>query len=199
MVLRIKLKDEKRSLSYVIQNIVVKEILNQEENFDLNEILINLNNTEYNPKRFPGLFIRFTHPRCVIIFFRNGKLILTGLKLFNQIELVIKRLIFKLNDIFKIRIDPNSIKPQIVNIVITANFYKEINLNLAAIRLDNTIYEPEVFPGLIYKTINPIKSVFLIFRTGKVVFTGIREKKIIEPALIRLGNLLDEEDLFTTS
>ncbi|MCK4780643.1 MAG: TATA-box-binding protein, partial [Candidatus Lokiarchaeota archaeon] len=80
MVLRIKLKDEKRSLSYVIQNIVVKEILNQEENFDLNEILINLNNTEYNPKRFPGLFIRFTHPRCVIIFFRNGKLILTGLK-----------------------------------------------------------------------------------------------------------------------
>ncbi|MCK4479848.1 MAG: TATA-box-binding protein [Candidatus Lokiarchaeota archaeon] len=199
MVLRIKLKDEKRSLSYVIQNIVVKEILNQEENFDLNEILINLNNTEYNPKRFPGLFIRFTHPRCVIIFFRNGKLILTGLKLFNQIELVIKRLIFKLNDIFKIRIDPNSIKPQIVNIVITANFYKEINLNLAAIRLDNTIYEPEVFPGLIYKTTNPIKSVFLIFRTGKVVFTGIREKKIIEPALIRLGNLLDEEDLFTTS
>ena len=199
MVLRIKLKDDKRSLSYVIQNIVVKEILNQEENFDLNEILINLNNAEYNPKRFPGLFIRFTHPRCVIIFFRNGKLILTGLKLFNQIELVIKRLIFKLNDIFKIRIDPNSIKPQIVNIVITANFYKEINLNLAAIRLDNTIYEPEVFPGLIYKTTNPIKSVFLIFRTGKVVFTGIREKKIIEPALIRLGNLLDEEDLFTTS
>jgi len=199
MVLRIKLKDEKRSLSYVIQNIVVKEILNQEENFDLNEILINLNNTEYNPKRFPGLFIRFTHPRCVIIFFRNGKLILTGLKLFNQIELVIKRLIFKLNDIFKIRIDPNSIKPQIVNLVITANFYIEINLNLAAIRLDNAIYEPEVFPGLIYKTTNPIKSVFLIFSTGKVVLTGIREKKMVEPALIRLGNLLDEEDLFTTS
>ncbi len=199
MVLRIKLKDDKRSLSYVIQNIVVKEILNQEENFDLNEILINLNNTEYNPKRFPGLFIRFTHPRCVIIFFRNGKLILTSLKLFNQIELVIKRLIFKLNDIFKIRIDPNSIKPQIVNIVITANFYIEINLNLAAIRLDNAIYEPEVFPGLIYKTTNPIKSVFLIFSTGKVVLTGIREKKMVEPALIRLGNLLDEEDLFTTS
>lgn len=199
MVLRIKLKDDKRSLSYVIQNIVVKEILNQEENFDLNEILINLNNTEYNPKRFPGLFIRFTHPRCVIIFFRNGKLILTGLKLFNQIELVIKRLIFKLNDIFKIRIDPNSIKPQIVNLVITANFYIEINLNLAAIRLDNAIYEPEVFPGLIYKTTNPIKSVFLIFSTGKVVLTGIREKKMVEPALIRLGNLLDEEDLFTTS
>ena len=199
MVLRIKLKDDKRSLSYGIQNIVVKEILNQEENFDLNEILINLNNTEYNPKRFPGLFIRFTHPRCVIIFFRNGKLILTGLKLFNQIELVIKRLIFKLNDIFKIRIDPNSIKPQIVNLVITANFYIEINLNLAAIRLDNAIYEPEVFPGLIYKTTNPIKSVFLIFSTGKVVLTGIREKKMVEPALIRLGNLLDEEDLFTTS
>ena len=199
MVLRIKLKDDKRSLSYVIQNIVVKDILNQEENFDLNEISINLSNTEYNPKRCPGHFIRFTHPRCVIIFFRNGKLILTGLKSFDQINLIIKRLIFKLNDIFKIQIDPNSIKPQIVNIVITANFYIEINLNLAAIRLDNAIYEPDVFPGLIYKTSNPIKSAFLIFSTGKVVLTGIPEKKMIEPALTRLGNLLDEEDLFTTS
>ena len=199
MVLRIKLKDDKKSLSYVIQNIVVKDILILDEDFDLNEISINLSNTEYNPKRFPGLFIRFTHPRCVIIFFRNGKLILTGLKLFDQINLVIKRLIFKLNDVFKIQIDPKSIKPQIVNIVITANFYIKINLNLAAIRLDNAIYEPEVFPGLIYKTTNPLKSVFLIFSTGKVVVTGIREKKMIEPALIRLGNLLDEEDLFTTS
>jgi len=124
---------------------------------------------------------------------------LTGIKLFNQIDLIIKRLIFKLNDIFEVQIDPNSIQPKIVNIVITANFYKKINLNLAVLKLDNSIYEPETFPGLVYKTTTPIKSVFLIFSTGKIVFTGISEKKMIKPALKHLGNLLDAEDLFITS
>jgi len=124
---------------------------------------------------------------------------LTGIKLFNQIDLIIKRLIFKLNDIFEFQIDPNSIQPKIVNIVITANFYKKINLNLAVLKLDNSIYEPEVFPGLVYKISIPIKSVFLIFSTGKIVFTGISEKKMIDPALKHLGNLLSAKDLFITS
>ena len=199
MVLEIKSKDDKGGLTYTIQNIVVKDILNFEDEINLKELSTKINNTEYNPKRFPGLFIRYTHPKCVIIFFRNGKLILTGLKLFNQIDLIIKRLIFKLNDIFEVQIDPNSIQPKVVNIVITANFYKKINLNLAVLKLDNSIYEPEVFPGLVYKTSIPIKSVFLIFSTGKIVLTGISEKIMIEPALKHLGNLLNAKDLFITS
>lgn len=199
MVLEIKSKDDKGGLTYIVQNIVVKDILNFEEKVNLKELSTKINNTEYNPDRFPGLFIRYTHPKCVIIFFSNGKLILTGIKLFNQIDLIIKRLIFKLNDIFEVQINPNSIKPKIVNIVITANFYKKINLNLAVLRLDNSIYEPEVFPGLVYNTSIPIKSVFLIFSTGKIVFTGISEKKMIEPALKYLGNLLNAKDLFITS
>ena len=199
MVLEIKSKFDKGGFTYIIQNIVAKEIIIFEEEINLKELSTKINNAEYNPKRFPGLFIRYTQPRCVIILFRNRKLILTGLKLFDQIDLVIKRLIFKLNDIFEIQIDPNSIKPKIVNIVITANFYKKINLNLAALKLDNSIYEPEVFPGLVHKTLIPTKSVFLIFSTGKIVLTGISEKKMVEPALKHLGNLLDAEDLFITS
>jgi len=199
MVLEIKSKDVKGGLTYTIQNIVVKDTFDLEENLNLKELSTKISNTEYNPDRFPGLFIRYTHPKCVIIFFSNGKLILTGIKLFNQIDLIIKRLIFKLNDIFEVQIDPNSIQPKIVNIVITANFYKKINLNLAVLKLDNSIYEPETFPGLVYKTTTPIKSVFLIFSTGKIVFTGISEKKMIKPALKHLGNLLDAEDLFITS
>ena len=199
MVLELKSKYDKGGFTYAIQNIVVKDILNFEEKINLKELSTKISNTEYNPDRFPGLFIRYTHPKCVIIFFRNGKLILTGLKSFSHIDLIIKRLIFKLNDIFEVQIDPNSIQPKIVNIVITANFYKKINLNLAVLKLDNSIYEPEVFPGLVYHTSIPIKSVFLIFSTGKIVFTGISEKKMIEPALKYLGNLLNAKDLFITS
>ncbi|MFX1301978.1 MAG: TATA-box-binding protein [Promethearchaeota archaeon] len=199
MVLDLTPEDEFRSLTYSIQNIVVKTSLNIGEDLVLKNINVKLSNTEYNPEHFPGLFIRFKYPKCVIIIFRNGKIIITGLKSFNQIKLALKRLILNLNDIIKIKIDRNSIDPKIVNIVITANYYKKINLDLAALKLDNTIYEPEVFPGLIYHSFNPVKSVFLIFSTGKIVFTGVREKKVIEPALVSLGRLLNDEKLFMTS
>jgi transcription initiation factor TFIID TATA-box-binding protein len=199
MVLDIAPEDDIRSLTYVIQNIVVKASLNTERMLDLNKIVGNLQNAEYNPGRFPGLFIRFKHPKCVAIVFRNGKLILTGLKLFDQIDLALTRLVLKFNEIFEFHIDINSIQPKVVNIVITANFYKHINLDLAALKLNNTIYEPEVFPGLIYHSLNPTKSVFLIFSTGKIVFTGVREKKVIKPALVNLGRLLNDEDLFVVS
>jgi len=191
--------DDIRSLTYTIQNIVVKSSLNIGENLDLKKILMELENADYNSERFPGLFIRLKHPKCVIIVFRNGKLVLTGLKSFDQINLAIARLILKLNDIFEFHIEKNTIETKVVNIVITANFYKQINLDQAALILDNTIYEPEVFPGLIYNSFNPVKSVFLIFSTGKIVLTGIREKDKIETALVRLGRLLEKKNLFLTS
>ncbi|UCC19166.1 MAG: TATA-box-binding protein [Promethearchaeota archaeon] len=191
--------DDIKSLSYAIQNIVVKSSLNIEEPLDLRRLSMKIKNAEYNSERFPGLFVRFRHPKSVIIVFKNGKLILIGLKAFDQINLTLNRLILKLNSIFGLKIDINSIKPQVVNIVITANYYKQINLDLAALRLDNAIYEPEVFPGLIYNSSNPLKSVFLIFSTGKVVFTGIREKDKIEVALIKLRRLLKKENLFLTA
>jgi len=199
MVLDVKPEDEIKSLTYTIQNIVVKLSLNLGEDLALRKIDAQLENTEYNPERFPGLFIRFSHPKCVSIIFRNGKLILTGLKLFNQIDLVIKLLILKLNENFKISIEESLIDQEIVNIVGTANFYKQINLDLAINVLKNASFEPEIFPGLVYNSFNPVKSVFLIFSTGKIVFTGIREKILIEPALINLGRLLDREKLFITS
>lgn len=196
MVLEVKPEDEISSLSYSVQNIVVRTSLNLEKELNLKEINKKLINTDYNPERFPGLFLRFRHPKCVVIIFRNGKLVLTGLDSFDHINVIIERLILKFNEILKININRRSIIPEIVNIVITANFFKQINLDLAAIKLENAIYEPEVFPGLIFKSINPIKSVFLIFSNGKIVFTGIRDKSKIEPALINLGRLLNEEKLF---
>ena len=199
MDLDITQKDDIRSLTYTIQNIVVKTSLDLGEDIDLNKVSEELKNTEYNSERFPGLFVRIKHPKCVIILFKNGKLILTGLKSFDHINLALARLILKLNEILESNINKNSIHPKVVNIVITANFYKQINLDRAALRLDNNIYEPEVFPGLIYHSSTPVKSVFLIFSTGKIVFTGVSEKKVIEPALVNLGRLLNDEKLFIVS
>ncbi|MHA2180670.1 MAG: TATA-box-binding protein [Promethearchaeota archaeon] len=196
MVLEVELKKDTSSLTYSIQNFVVKSQLAIEEDLDLKLLSNTLNNTQYDSHRFPGLFIRFSHPKCVIIIFRNGKLILTGLKSSNNITLVLKRLILNLSQIETIKLMKDEISTEIVNIVVTANLFKEINLDAAAIKLTNAIYEPEVFPGLIYHSAYPTKSVFLIFSTGKIVLTGIREENVIESVLVYLGRLLKEEDLF---
>lgn len=196
MVIAAKPKEEKNSLTYSIQNLVVKSRLPIEEDLDLKLLANELDNSQYDPDRFPGLFIRYSQPKCVFIIFRNGKLILTGLKSSSNIEIVIKKLILNLGKIKTITIAKEEIKPEVVNIVVTANLFREIDLDAATIKLTNAIYEPEVFPGLIYKTITPIKSAFLIFSTGKIVLTGIREEDVIEPILINFGRLLKEEDLF---
>ncbi len=196
MVLEVKPKEEKSSLTYTLQNFVVTSRLPIEEDLDLPLLTNELSNSQYDSNRFPGLFIRFSLPKCVIIIFRNGKLILTGLKSSSNIELVLKKLILNLGKIRTIKISKEKIKSEIVNIVVTANFYREINLDAAAVTLTNAIYEPEVFPGLIYNSLSPTKSVFLIFSTGKIVLTGIRKEAIIEPVLASLGRLLKKEELF---
>ncbi|GAG05881.1 unnamed protein product, partial [marine sediment metagenome] len=117
-------------------------------------------------------------------------------KSFGDIDLVIDKVILEVTNTLQIHIEKELINSTVVNIVITADFFKKINLDLAAIKLENSIYEPEVFPGLVYNCTNPVKSVFLIFSTGKIVFTGIRDKNLIEPALISLGKLIKRKDLF---
>lgn len=196
MVLEAKPQNEKTSLTYSLQNFVVKSLLPIKENLDLSLLQKKLNNAQYDSNRFPGLFKRFKHPKCVVIIFSNGKLILTGIKSSNDIDYVLKKLVLKLERIEEIKILKTKMKTEIVNIVVTANLYREINLDAAIVKLSNAIYEPEVFPGLIYKSDTPVKSVFLIFSTGKIVLTGVRDENVIESVLISLGRLLKEKNLF---
>ncbi len=199
MVLKAESSENKSSLTYIVQNIVVKSSLALNNPLDLNLLSSKLNNSQYNPDRFPGLFERVKHPKCVIIIFKNGKLVLTGLKSAENLELTIQKLIQKIKEVFPSHLEHESFTFEIVNIVVTADLSKEINLDKAAIQLENIIYEPEVFPGIIFKRSDPVKSVFLIFSTGKIVLTGIRDEKIIEPVLVSLGRLLKTEDLFKKS
>ena len=196
MVLEAKPQKERNSLTYSLQNFVVKSRLPIKEDLDLSLLVNKLDNAQYDSNRFPGLFLRLKNPKCVFIIFRNGKLILTGLKSSDNIELVLKTLLLKLEKIEEIKLSKDQIKSEIVNIVVTANLFREINLDAAAIKLLNAIYEPEVFPGLIYRSYSPVKCVFLIFSTGKIVLTGVRDEVVIENLLVNLGRLLKEEDLF---
>jgi TATA-box binding protein (TBP) (component of TFIID and TFIIIB) len=66
----------------------------------------------------------------------------------------------------------------IQNIVATTNFNGLVDLEFAADLMDNVMYEPEQFPGPIYRMANP-RVVMLIFASGKSVITGAKSEKDI--------------------
>ena len=82
----------------------------------------------------------------------------------------------------------------IQNIVASVDFGGNIDLEEAARKLSNSMYEPEQFPGLIYRMKEP-KSVILIFSTGKLVCTGTKIESQVKNAVNNLHNLLEKKNL----
>lgn len=89
-----------------------------------------------------------------------------------------------------------SSNPEIViqNIVANGDLHTLINLNKAVLLMEFVMYEPEVFPGLIYNRKDP-RAVFLLFSTGKFVCTGIKKKKILKKAILNLKRDINNMDV----
>ena len=79
-------------------------------------------------------------------------------------------------------------KPKITvqNIVASGSIDLNLNLNLLALQLENTEYEPEQFPGLVYKLADPTAT-FLLFSNGKLVCTGTKNKQQLEDSMMQLN------------
>jgi transcription initiation factor TFIID TATA-box-binding protein len=178
-------------LEIVIQNVVATATLNQK--FNLLDILQTFRNVEYRPKRFPGLVYRLKRPKTAILIFSTGKMVCTGAKSEKLARTAVKKVVRELKDngIIVLR------KPVIIiqNMVASANLKNKIDLETAADLLDNVMYEPEQFPGLIYRMEDP-KTVLLLFTSGKIVCTGGKSKEMVHESVHKLYELLDEYDLF---
>ena len=175
---------------FSVENIVSSVKLNQE--IDIEMISTRFRDVNYNANKFPGINIRFKQPKCVVLLFKNGKMVITGLKYFDHVPIILDKVLEKLKNIgIVIKEKPDY---EIVNIVSTLNFMQKINLDRASLELYSTIYEPEVFPGIIFRITEP-KCVFLIFSSGKVVLTGLKFEKDIIPAIKILGRALKSRDL----
>jgi transcription initiation factor TFIID TATA-box-binding protein len=184
------IENKQHSATYKIQNIVVSVELNRDIN--LKEIIEAYRDAEENLNKFPGICLRLKKPKCAILLFSNGKMVITGLKFSKDAPIVISRVIDRLNAIgIEITDEPNW---RLVNLVLSLNFKQTIPLDDAALLLTHSIYEPEVFPGLIFRIQEP-KCVFLIFSSGKVVLTGLKAEDQIIPAVKLLGKTLKENGL----
>ncbi len=171
----------KREIKVV--NIVVSTSL--QHDIPLEKMASTLSNTEYNPEQFPGLVIRIKEPKTSALIFSSGKVVCTGARSMDKVEESIKKIIKSLEKIgIKITIKPEI---KIQNIVASGTVGMDLNLNILAMKLRNTEYEPEQFPGLVYKLIDPeIKATFLLFSNGKIVCTGTKSETEVNKALDKL-------------
>ena len=167
--------------SIQVVNIVVSTSL--EHDIPLEKMAATLPNTEYNPEQFPGLVIRIKEPKTSALIFSSGKVVCTGARTLPDVDESIKKIIKSLEKInVKITVEP---KINIQNIVASGSVGMDLNLNTLAMKLDNTEYEPEQFPGLVYK-LPDAKATFLLFSNGKIVCTGTKSEEQVHIALGKL-------------
>jgi len=170
-----------KQTSLKVQNIVATTSLGKP--ISLTKLARTQSNTEYNPETFPGLILRVKKPKSAVLVFTSGNLVCTGTKSIGQVKQVIETVIKQLKKMnVKITEKP---KINVQNIVASGSIDIMLNLNILALELENTEYEPEQFPGLVYKLIEPTAT-FLLFSNGKLVCTGTKNKKQLEDSMKQL-------------
>jgi transcription initiation factor TFIID TATA-box-binding protein len=171
--------------SYRIENIVATVILEHE--LDIDQIEITLPEFVYKPEQFPGIVFHIDKPRATALVFRSGKMVVTGTKSVAQLVEAVKR-ILKILSRHGVEIYGRP-RVQIQNIVAGGDLNAYVNLEKAAYYLEDSMYEPEQFPGLIYRMRDP-RVVLLIFSSGKMVITGAKEEKEVERAVKQVADKL---------
>ena len=177
-MLKKKAKTKPKKTNLKVQNIVATASLGTK--VPLVKLVRSQANTEYNPEQFPGLVLRIKKPKSAVLVFSSGNIVCTGTKSVKQVADVITQVIKQLRKIsVKVKEKP---KIDVQNIVASGSINLVLNLNELALKLENTEYEPEQFPGLVYKLDEP-PATFLLFSNGKLVCTGTKNRKQLDEAM----------------
>ncbi len=171
-----------------IENVVASTAIGHEID-DLTRVSLDIGG-DYDPERFPGSVFRTKDPKTASLIFRSGRIVCTGSKNIEDVGKGLDKVFKKMNSV-GINVMPN---PEIVvqNIVASVDLGSPLNLTAIAIGLgmENIEYEPEQFPGLVYRLDSP-KVVLLLFGSGKVVITGGKKPEDAEVAVDCIVNELE--------
>ena len=177
---------EENELSVKIENIVAS-IDGISETFDLNRIFAEVKGTEYDKKKFPGLVYRVKDPKAAFLIFSSGKINCTGARSLADVKRACDTLIEDLKKVGYIPIEPKII---VQNVVASADLKAVINLNeVAGALIDDIEYEPEQFPGMVYR-LRDMHIVVLIFGSGRLVITGAKDTESVNKAARRVHEKL---------
>lgn len=174
---RVSEPPQKPTTKPILQNIV--STVNLVCRLDLKKIALNARNTEYNPKRFAAAIMKIRNPKTTALVFSSGKMVCTGAKSEEDSKIAAKKYAKTIQNMgFKVRFTDFKVQ----NIVGSCDCRFPIMLEkLSQSHKDFCHYEPEIFPGLIYRILE-LKVVVLIFVSGKIVLTGARTREHIYKA-----------------
>lgn len=181
--------DEQGSSGLVptLQNIVAT--VNLACRLDLKTIALHARNAEYNPKRFAAVIMRIREPKTTALIFASGKMVVTGAKSEDDSRLASRKYA---RIIQKLGFNAKFTDFKIQNIVGSCDVKFPIRLEGLAFNHGTfSSYEPELFPGLIYRMVKP-KIVLLIFVSGKIVLTGAKQRQEIYDAFENIYPVLSE-------
>jgi len=170
-----------------IENIVASAALNVE--IPLEKIVSKAEGMEYEPEQFPGLVYRLAKPKAAALIFGSGKIVCTGARSIKDVNAVFKKVV-SIVERSGSKV-PKSFKIQVENIVASARLNAKLNLDTIAFNLESSEYEPEQFPGLVYRMKNP-KVAFLLFGSGKIVCTGARSVNDVSVAVKKVSRRLSQ-------
>ena len=163
-----------------VENIVVSAQI--AEKLNIKSLAEKIPDSKYNPEEFPGLILHFEEPKTAALIFSSGKVVCTGAKSLEEAKETVTKLI---DEMKKQGIDtPDEIEVITQNIVASADLKKDLQLSSIAkgMLLDSVEYEPEQFPGLVYR-IDNIGAVILLFSSGKMVCTGTKKMDDVHRAI----------------
>lgn len=172
-----------------IASIVATGNIDREFELEALEEDIDASSCDYSPDEHPGLYVKFNQDGPTITIFTSGSFNIRGAT--SKKELYKNKSSIE-NSILNLGIEEGVSEFQITNIVFTSDLGENIDLNKLAIKLglENVEYEPEQFPGLVYR-LN--QGVILIFSSGKLVLTGFVSIKNAKQAFETLStDLIDD-------
>lgn len=182
-----QVEENSSGLQPTLQNIVAT--VNLDCRLDLKTIALHARNAEYNPKRFAAVIMRIREPKTTALIFASGKMVVTGAKSEEDCRLAARKYA---RIIQKLGFQAKFTEFKIQNIVGSCDVKFPIRLEgLAYAHGGFSSYEPELFPGLIYRMVKP-KIVLLIFVSGKIVLTGAKVRDEIFEAFENIFPVLTQ-------
>jgi len=169
-----------------IQNIVLS-VTYEDTEFNLEKVFRSLDGAVYNPKRFPGVVYKSEYPRASFLIFSSGKMNCVGASSMSDAKQAIGKLTRKLREAhIKVKTEP---KVKVQNILASVDFDRKFDLEHIARSFENTEYDPEVFPGLVFRLKDP-KAVLLLFVSGKGVCAGVKTMRDVNRAAQKTSKIL---------
>ncbi|GLE07209.1 hypothetical protein PINS_up017206 [Pythium insidiosum] len=154
---------------------------------DVKQLALLVRNADYRPRGFGALVLRFQEPRASMLIYKSGKFVVVGAKTPTDAHTTVDKFVSVLQ---KIDFPHDLASFTIANVICSIDL--RFRLRLEGLAHDHRrfcTYEPELFPGLIYRYLRS-NVTLLVFVSGKVVITGSKSIEQAEDVLVKMYPVL---------